>query len=131
MLEISIEEMKALDTKIASELSKRREPIEELKQVVKMVDQILQEAKFKDAKEEEYFFTGFLGKISKNALNSSHFKSREVTCFIQSVDGEHGEASVHKNDLTLREDPRLGLHTIHSAHQQHPRPHQLLLPRVR
>lgn len=82
MLEISIEEMKALDTKIASELSKRHEPIEELRQVVKMVDQVLQEAKFKDTKEEEYFFGGFLGKISKNALNCSHFKSRDVTCFM-------------------------------------------------
>jgi len=78
MLEISIEEMKKLAAKIATELNRDHEPLEEIKQTISLLDQLLQGSIFKNPKTEEYFLGEFLGEISKNALKSFHFKTREV-----------------------------------------------------
>jgi len=78
MSTISIEDIKPLGTKVTSELNKGREPLEELKTVIKVVDDVLAGASFKDPKTAEYFYGDFLGGVSKAALKTYHFKEKEV-----------------------------------------------------
>jgi hypothetical protein len=76
---ISIEDIKPLGTKVASELNKNREPLEEFKEAIKVVDDVLAGASFKDPKTAEYFYGDFLGGIVKGSLKTYHFKEKEVT----------------------------------------------------
>jgi hypothetical protein len=76
---ISIEDIKPLGTKVISELGKNREPVEEFKKVVTLVDSVVQGASFSDLKAAEYFFGDFLGIISKTALKTYHFADHEVS----------------------------------------------------
>ncbi len=77
---ISIEQLKSLGTKLIRDLNLDKEPIEDLKLAVKLLDQVLtRESVFQDPKASAYFYDDFLGGISKSALKSFRFKNKEVS----------------------------------------------------
>ena len=79
MSAISIEQLKPLGTKLITDLNKDREPVEDLKSAIKILDLVLtKEASFQDTKASAYFYDDFLGGISKAALKCFRFKNKEV-----------------------------------------------------
>lgn len=78
-MQIAIEELKQLGSRLIADFNKDREPLEEMKQAINYLDCIIKgEASFKDTRATQYFYDEFLGGISKAALESFHFKNKEV-----------------------------------------------------
>jgi len=78
-MEISIEILKPLSTKLITDINHDKEPLVELKEAIRILDNFIDEkVLIKDQKTLKYFYDDFLGGISKAALKSHHFRDKDV-----------------------------------------------------
>ena len=78
-MSVSMEQLKQLTAKVVGELNKDKEPVEDLKTVVGILERVLKgDLVFMEPKTTSYFYDDFLGGISKAALHCFHLKNKEV-----------------------------------------------------
>jgi len=78
-MEISKNELKALGTKLISEIEHDKEPVELMKSCIEILDKVISgEGYLPDEDSSYYFHRSFLYEITKVSLKSTHYKSQEV-----------------------------------------------------
>ena len=83
MMMISIEQLKPICAKVIAELKRDKEPLDAMKDAIKIVDQVLdQKATFPDPNTSHYFYTDFLGEIARLALKSNYYKNKDVILLV-------------------------------------------------